>query len=314
MKRYQGQAIAIVMVILVVATVLGASLYSRMIKNREAIIDTKESARAIEQADTILDTVISSDIFTVQSAIDACLKKPEGCTFNSIVDFKTSFLGLYNIDSTILNEIPDTEWCSNTTTTTDTESSISIIFGYAGLGDGQDWEVGQVMALNLEGVSNVAGCNLTLSFGSSSSEEEVFTIKKVYRDVSGNVKPYVEDDMLMYCLPDDGTCSSVAPTTSVESFTSPNSISIPLYEVKDGYPLYEIRVLPLKGTLRISSQVSGATCAIGNNLNNYKMNSKVNCKGDYREKQVIIPNIHNVGYPTLFDYTIYNATGVLSPN
>ena len=49
-------------------------------------------------------------------------------------------------------------------------------------------------------------------------------------------------------------------------------------------------------------------------LHNYKVNAKVNCKGDYREKEVIIPNVNNLGYPSLFDYTIYNATGVLKPN
>lgn len=310
MKKYSGQAIAIIMIVLVVATVIGASLYSRMVRNRGEIVDTRESQRALEQADNILDAFISSDLPTLQDI----LKSELASATDNIVPisgitnlrlFFESHPGLDNID--IISDISGlTDWCDDGGVT----SSIETKLGYANETDEVFYNVGDVMAINVGNVtSDLAGCVATLAFTPGGNGDHLFTVKYVYRDSAGNVLPYKLDDMLLYCLDSASTCTSVAPTDSIvlPIMTSGSTLDIPLSTAN----LYEVRVIPLKEKLGIS-MVTTAQC--GNNFKNYKISAKVNCKGDTREKQVIIPNANNMGYNPLFDYTIYNANGTLSPN
>lgn len=309
-KKYSGQAIAIIMVVLVVATVIGASLYSRMIKNREALTETKESSRALEQADSILDLVISSDLGIVQEYFEECLAEEGKCEFLNLGQFVTFFGGA--LDPGMYNQI--TDWCESDPTAEANISSIEITVEYADIDDYQEWSVGSVMALKIGGLGIAPGCNLTLGFESAGPGDELFTVKRVYADTDGNVKPYEENDLLLYCFAASGNCAApVAPGSSIAETLSPSNktLSIDLGAVSGGFPLYEIRVLPLYGKIGISIGVPECASA---SLHNYKVNAKVNCKGDYREKEVIIPNVNNLGYPALFDYTIYNSTGVLKPN
>ncbi len=312
MKKYSGQAIAIIMVVLVVATVIGASLYSRMIRNRGEIVDTRESQRALEQADTILDTFISSDLILLQVAITDLLGSEDSYTFDSIGGLR-EFLMSKDIDATIITEFGNTSsWCEDST------STIEITVGYADANSPIEYDVGEVMAINLGSVNMATypTCSANLTFTTAGSGDHLFTIKKVYMNkATGDVSPYQLTHMQLYCLTSDSIVANcgqgvVAPSTSpspiLQKFTSGGSLSIPLTEAN----LYEVRVIPLKEKLGVAMVPSNC----GNVLNNYTVRTKVVCKGDSREKEVVIPNQNNMGYPAIFDYTIYNANGTLSPN
>lgn len=316
MKMYSGQAIAIIMVVLVVATVIGASLYSRMIKNRGSLVESKESTRAMEQVDTLLDLIITSDLAQTQLNFDSCLSSGS-CTFNSLSEYSDLFGE--SLDSGISSKISD--WCENTPTSPNSDMLITV--EYADIGDYKDYNVGEVMALKLGGLGLPSGCNMTLGFKSVGTGEELFTVKRVYMDASGNIKPYEEDDMLLYCFSTTGSCDApVAPKDSIvlpyflaSNTPENNTIQINMTETKvlDGvtYTLYEIRVLPLYGKLGISTQAD--SCA-STSLYNYKVTADVTCDNIRRAGEVVIPNVKNLGYNAMFDYTIYNSTGVLQPN
>ncbi len=312
MKKYSGQAIAIIMIVLVVATVIGASLYSRMVRNRGEIVDTRESQRALEQADNILDAFISSDLAILQNILATDLvSAPENILdFNSISALTTFFdaKGLTGISEITGNSnIIDYEWCEDA----DGSSSIETKISYAEETDEVFYNVGDVMAINVLKARPVdPACKATLTFTPGGNGDHLFTIKYVYMDNSGNVYPYKLEDMSLYCLDDAQVCPSVAPTDSITPPIMTNGSKLDNILLNTAN-LYEVRVLPLKEKLGISIQT---TKECGNNFKNYKISAKVNCKGDTREKQVIIPNANNMGYNPLFDYTIYNANGTLSPN
>ncbi|MDY0096984.1 MAG: hypothetical protein RBS01_01365 [Candidatus Dojkabacteria bacterium] len=305
-KNYSGQAIAIIMVVLVVATVIGASLYSRMLKNRDAVTETKESSRALEQADSILDLIVSSDLGLVQGQFESCLAAGS-CEFTSLSGFQQSVPA---IDSGLANQI--TDLCEYSLE--DKDSAINIKVEYAGIEDYKEWNVGSVMAIRVGGLGISSVCNMTLGFKSADDVDQLFTVKRVYANSDGTVKPYEENDMLLYCYATDGVCSApVAPSTSIVNTFSPSNstLQIDMGSSSGGYSLYEIRVLPLYGKLGVSVAVDECAAL---SLHNYKVTATVNCKGDERAMEVIIPNVSNLGYPALFDYTIYNATGILKPN
>ena len=93
MKKYSGQAIAIIMVVLVVAAVIGASLYSRMIRNKGEVVDTRESQKALEQAGNVLDAFITLDLPSLQKLLSDQLSADDnGEIVLSDIDGIRSFL------------------------------------------------------------------------------------------------------------------------------------------------------------------------------------------------------------------------------
>jgi len=144
--------------------------------------------------------------------------------------------------------------------------------------------------------------------------DSLFSTKYVYMDKStGDVTPYKLTDMELYCVKNTGdvaTCGegSVAPT---ESLTGKLASGGTIQANPTIANLYEFRILPLKEKLGVSV-VPNSFC--GDAFSNFVVRAKVTCKGDTREKQVVIPSVNNMGYSALFDYTIYNANGTLNPN
>jgi hypothetical protein len=231
---YSGQAIAIVMVILVVATVLGASLYSRTLKNREAAINTKDSMMAAEQADSLLDVFVRTDLQVLQR-ISLDLDSQEGGKFelNSITDI-TTFLNSYGIDSTILSTNTGQEWCQDTST----GSSLKLTIAPATSEDFVDIRVGSARVLNLDGNTYTTGaCNVTFAFEARDNAPTLFAVKKIYGDSSGNIAEYSPEHITAYCFtPNSTSCTSedlsgiASPFTSFNGLGGGNTLSLDLQE------------------------------------------------------------------------------------
>lgn len=308
MRKYSGQAIAIIMIVLVVATVIGASLYSRMIRNSAEIVDTRESQRALEQADSILDVFVSADLPSTQSLMSSTLSAENPKKFSSIADLKTFLSTSLAIDTSILDEVGTiTGWCEPP----ETGSSLEVTLSYADETSVIEYNVGDVVALNTSNVTVPDGCKVDLNLTTRGDGDHLFTTKYVYMD-GVNVIPYKLEDMQLYCL-GEGDCNtpSVAPTQSiVTSFASGDDMTLDMYSLAQN-SLYEFRLLPLKEKLGVAV-IPNAQC--GDIFSNYVVRAKVTCKGDTREKQVVIPSVNNMGYSSLFDYTIYNSNGTLNPN
>lgn len=309
MKKYSGQAIAIIMVILVVAAVIGASLYSRMIRNKGEVIDTRESSKALEQSGNLLDTFITSDTRELQSAL---YTKLIGVVGNKVV-IESNDGDLEALKNAIDSNFGFIEGL-DVTQLVDMDascSSYSLSFEFATASDGIEYEVGQVMAINVSEVTVPASCQARLQFNrAGGSVDHLFTIKKVFRDKgTGNVEPYELDDMLLYCLPSGVNCANttVQPVGSIsETLSEGGTIDIPMTTAK----LHEVRVIPLKNKIRIGIEEIGTCNKI---FENYLIKATSVCSGQERTMQVVIPSVTNYGYSPIFDYTIYNSNGGLNP-
>jgi len=304
MKKYSGQAIAIIMVVLVVAAVIGASLYSRMIRNKGEVVDTRESQKALEQAGNVLDAFITSDLPSLQNLLSKELSEDDdGEIVLSNIEVIRNFLQSLNGDQMDLGLLGLGEGGSC--------SEPVVTIAYAQASDGIEYGVGDVMAINVDGVSIPAGCVATLTFYTAGSGDHLFTTKYVYMDNDGNVQPYKLEDMELYCLNSTGgNCGegSVAPIESIEgTLASGGSITLNFADYSN---LYEFRILPSKEKIKIGLQGNEACNHL---LDNYFIKSTVICTGQERTMQVVIPNAMNMGYPSLFDYTIYNSAGTLTP-
>ncbi|MGI6423506.1 MAG: hypothetical protein ACOX0X_02750 [Candidatus Dojkabacteria bacterium] len=319
-KGYPAQAIAIIMVILVVATVLGASLYSRTLKNKEAAINTKDSMMAVEQADSLLDLFVRADYnFLLSLFDDVRVNGPKDYT--SIGEIK-ALLEENNVDSTILDsQAGITNWCEYNAETNPSSSIKLTIAPADSATDYIDVRVGSARVFDLKGNTYSDGaCYLILKFEAREDSPTLFTIKEIYGNDSDEVLPYVNDgstdDMLAFCFTRSGdpcptNLSSAAPSSSFIALESGNTRAINLKKSRDGMPLRMIRVIPLNNVLAVSHSFSVANCS-KKTFSYMKINAGVNCYGSFREKQIMVPGLDSLGYSSLFDYTIYN-TGILAP-
>lgn len=299
MKKYSGQAIAIIMVILVVAAVIGASLYSRMIRNKGEVINTRESSKALEQSGNILDAFITTDIRTLQDGLYDKLTEEggkitiEATRLDDLTDNIVAYFGEIGLE---LEELTMDASCSN----------YKMSFEFAPPSEGPEYNVGDVMAINLSSVPTVqSGCEVDLNF--PSGDNKIFTVKEVYSHVSGvGYAPYRLEDMEVYCT---NNCTGMSPTTSFEEWMTKPILTYDMYALKNS-GLTELRVIPLKGTIEIGVS-SSPQC--NNIFDQFLIKATSICSGQERTMQVIIPSATNFGYDPMFDYTIYNSNGALAP-
>ncbi len=318
-KIYSGQAIAIVMVILVVATVLGASLYSRTLKNREAAINTKDSMKAVEQADSLLDLFVRADFQFLQDLAGEIHTSGKDFVFENIAEIK-AFLDGKSVNSSMLGQIPD--WCEYDADK-NPSSNLKLTIAEAKPSDFVDVRVGSARVFNLKDNDSTSPCNLSLSFEARENSPTIFVIKMIYGNSNDEIAEYINDgstdDMKAYCFtPTTLGCTTeqlesiAAPEGSFSALSAGYTVPIgDLNQTRDSYSLYQIRVIPLNNTVGIShSDVSGCSTKTFSYM---KVNAAVNCYGSFREKQIMVPGADSLGYSSLFDYTLYNI-GTLRPN
>lgn len=311
-SMYSGQAIAIVMIILVVATVLGASLYSRTMKNKEAAINTKDSMMALEQADSLLDLFVRADFQFLQNLSTEIQSSGEK-VFNS-TGALANFLNERGVDTTIIGAVDN--WCEDTSK----GSNLKLTVAQAKPEDFVDVRVGSARVFNLQNNVVSGDCNLTLKFEARDNAPTLFTIKEIYGNSNGEIAEYINDgttdDMIAYCFkPGSTSCSNedlsgvAAPSSSFQGLQSGNTLSINLNKTRDTYRLLQVRIIPLNLTLGVSHSIGECSPL---DFTYMKVNAAVTCFGSFREKQIMVPGSDSLGYSSLFDYTIYNI-GTLKP-
>ncbi len=136
MKKYSGQAIAIIMIVLVVAVVIGGSLYSRVVRNKGEVVDTIDSQKALEQAGNVLDAFVAIDLSSLQNLISQQLKSSPNeeiilDNLSKINEFLLLLNSEDNLDLSLL-DLGNDNLCS--------EPVVNIT--YEQLTDGIEYEVG----------------------------------------------------------------------------------------------------------------------------------------------------------------------------
>lgn len=299
---YSAQAIAIVMVVLVVAAVLGASLYSRTVTNQKSVTNQQDSDISLEQADTILNLFLEADIDELSDLTNEGAKE-----YEKISDLFAA-VAFSNQAQEIVKRLqdstnPSTKLCEGSVT--DTSSGLKITISRVDPLETVDVSVGDSRNFNFDGY-NINSGNLLLTVQPSGSTNPVFAIKKIYKNQgTGDYKPYAMDDNQVYCLA--ANCDGLIDPSASGTGVSTGIVNIPL--TPSTYNIYQIRVIPLIGDISVSYSTSVPDIDFGY----IKINAAVNCYGTLGEKEMIIPSTESLGYPTTFDYVLYN-NGTLRTN
>jgi hypothetical protein len=292
---YKGQALAIVMVVLVVASIIGIALFSRMTKDRRSVINQQDSASAQEQADAILNLFLGVDIDALESKLRQEEDWEDFDSTSSSDDLKTYLTGLgIGIDA---NSLGNFELCEGS------GSSVRVSIGFTDENDVIEVQPGSSRVYYLDGATfNEDGdCNMEVILDGATGYS-IFVEKIVNNN--GN------EEMNPSCV---GTgCDSIdSQETDFEYVIDDWEDDSKIYNLREMVDngVSEIRFLPIVGVLSVSEDVPD--CII-REFRYSKVVAEVNCNGSYRAKEMYIPGSGSLGYPTLFDYVIYD-TGSFIP-
>lgn len=313
-KTFKAQALAIVMVALVISSVIGVAVFSRMSKDKKLAVEEQNSAEAAEISGSVLDVLAGADIQELESAInDPGISLPIQ-DLGGIKKFMNNSLNL----TESANALPEDDgWCEGATSGEE-NTYVTLNVDTAEAEDFVEVQPGSVLAYNLVGAefdtATYPICNLQLGFEARENDGVVFAIKYAYDSSLGN-----EDVFKGYCAFTDGTTdcsiiSSVDPQSSLTdnmvdlAWTSPSyALVTPIDLITEhGNGLREVRILPIRGVVAVSTEVLNDPSCINKQFSPIMVTADATCQGSNRASEMTLPGSGNLGYSPLFDYGIYD--------
>lgn len=309
-KKYEGQALAVIMIVLVVAVVIGMAMLSRTLKDRERTIEEKSSAEALEFSDSILDVVSGTPVEKLE---EVCADPRFGGGLQSGCEVK----GVDSVENFLTQAGVSTGFLDSFGSCTGSGSEVEMSISMAGSDDDYEIRPDTVRAFVLrQQTPDPAACTLDLEFEPRGSDNAGVAISRVYASdydangVPSDYKTYAYDDTVEYCLFRSGdSCPDGAVFSgSWVPLQTGDTLSVPLTS-SGGHALDEIRVRAINSAVGIRSSLSTPQCV--EDLEMVKIVVAANCTGSYRAKEIQIPQ-QEWAFP-VFDYVLFNGNGVLSP-
>jgi hypothetical protein len=291
-KKFKAQALAIVMVVLVVATIIGLALFTRMSKDRQAAIDEQNSAIAAELSNDVLDLVVNANIDTLEQNV--------GMSFVSLTEFENFLTDTLNVE--VPDDFPeDGTWCPHGENENLDNQSFNFSLSLLGPGEPVGVVPGSAMSFHTQDATVVGTVNLNLTF-STTDQHAIFLFKKVYVDPTNDtVYNYCVRSGAAGCVSDGDIANFENIDDKGTSYTETINLST---EVSAG--LAEIRIIPIKGTVTVETEITG-TGTIDRQFYYVKAVAEATCDDSYRGAEMEIPGSGNLGYITLFDYVVYDT-------
>jgi hypothetical protein len=305
MKKYKGQSLAIVLVLLIVGSIIGFALYARMIRDSERTVEEKASSEANELTETVIGLVSTSNYEELQSS-DAlsfldCTDSFEtsGCRKSNMsideLEEYFSILGLQEVDLSSYDFALEDGYCftelamryglDDDEVTIEQDDAYSLF-----LGDIGDWDNCSI-DFGMTNNGSADGFVMSTFYGNHNAEGEIVS----YKD-------YEVEDILGFTYTSGENWISYASGTDFLSFpdTYPGT--------KEGSNLHEVRFKSLGGSSNLRWRVIGSGCDVDQYL---VMEVGSTCGGKYVGKSFVVPG--EVFSPPVFDYVLFNGRGELRP-
>jgi len=339
--KYEAQALAITMVVLVVSAILGLSIYSRSMKDKLLTVEERASAEALEVADLTLDRLTSKPIDDVVAAISILgLEANPTATLESGFVLKENDSGDNYITRLLSNDGGAVEYFNNPILGGETYSELlSPICPIDVAGNEyqitlksaeENYEVraGHSWSIPARDVLKSKNCLLDLNVEMAGDRRAGFVVSKYYCDYDANgfaidcseyeiydpIDPLSVPFVDKFCFSDDGiNCNDVSrfydPGSAWEKISTEGGLKT--YQMSGPNAPTEIRVTAIGGTVSVGytlynpDDLASTECSHG--LQMYQLRATANCNGVYRGKEILIPE--EKWHDSIFDYVIFNNEG-----
>ncbi len=308
-KYYKGQALAIVMIILIVGVVIALSVYSRSLRNKERISKERMSQEATDYVDSILEVVNTLDredltrrISEVDPAVCPDWENSGVCCIQNSVDSQSEindFLGVsLGLDEF---EYSDAE-----------SSSAELCFDERNeISEPRGIEKDQTYTIYFQ-VEDL-DCEYDLAFSTPNSSSAGVILNKVYADfdASGDMfefKRHHPDDMVSIDISNSGgefadwDIHGSNTSIDLEGINSDHSGS-------GDYVPVMLRIRALGDDVNFTiTEASGSENKCDNVLE-YRVTATANNSGNEQSSYYYMPLEGT--FPSIFDYVLFNSEGDL---
>lgn len=320
-KKYEGQALAIAMVIVIISSIVATSVYFRSQRDKTIALEERLSAEALEISDLLLDNIIPIDLVEMATAIEAV--REEEFTFEQgtkppLKENKNEQeISKLFTELGILVDIQNLNICNVNSSFNEYQLTVKEVDEetYFEIREGQTW------SLPLKNSLLEENCQLTVRLAPKGHSGAGFLTSKAFASdymesskFATNYKNYDYEDTNSYCFSENTmNCNSQDEILFDNSWIKYNTNEIDnhlifdLNETKQTYTLDEIRIRAVGGTVGLQYEISPPNCM--ENLRMISLRATANCSGIYRGKEILIPETkwHN----SIFDYVIFNGEGSL---
>jgi len=289
-STYKGQALAIIMVVLVVSSIIGLSIFTRSIRDKRATIQERDSAEAYEIVDSILNNMLSHSIEDWEEAgmvKGVVYREKDGV--EEITDKLRNLQSYLALQSTTICPLKGT---NNEYTLCLNDTNSDTVF---------DVEPGHAFTF-VVGEENInPGCIIGVNFVGNQSNNTGFMINYINNDAGNNIKEYDYSDAKTYCfkIGEKDECNDFRKYEGVTKFDPSDTLEVPINPGVNRIQLIAINE-------RIRLRYTPVNCP-ANMFDRFSLKASATCNNVYRAKEVLLPKIKS-NY-SLFNYVIFNGIG-----
>ena len=291
-KTYSGQALAIIMVVLVISSIIGFSIFTRSLRDKRSTVQERYSAEALEVNDNILDYILQNT--------------NEGEIPDLVIDqeYASEVGGEYDIE----NIFDSTKLTVCSLDGTNNKYTVKLFYG-----DNDtvyQVEPGQAFSFVVPEKEAVPdACVINVKFQPEDIPANTgFTINKIYRTspTGATIKDYDYSDAETYCL-------STNCTNFEKNPKNPNDVrwdpATTLEILAGGVNLDRAQLIAINSRIRFTYE---PTAACKNLFKTLILRSSATCNGVFRSKEAIIP-VHRAHF-SIFNYVLFNGSGEMNSN
>ncbi len=295
-KTYSGQALAIIMVVLVISSIIGFSIFTRSLRDKRSTVQERYSAEALEVNDNILDYILQNI--------------NEGEISGLVIDREYASDGVYNIRN-LLN-MGNNLFNKLTVCSLDEPNNKYTVKLFYGDNDTvYQVEPGQAFSFVVPEGQEIKEdtCIINVKFQPEDIPANTgFTINKIYRTspTGATIKDYDYSDAETYCL-------STNCTNFEKNPKNPNDVrwdpATTLEILAGGVNLDRAQLIAINSRIRFTYE---PTAACGDLFKTLILRSSATCNGVFRSKEAIIP-VHRAHF-SIFNYVLFNGSGEMNSN
>ncbi len=291
-KTYSGQALAIIMVVLVISSIIGFSIFTRSLRDKRSTVQERYSAEALEVNDNILDYILQNT--------------NEGEIPDLVIDqeYASEVGGEYDIE----NIFDSTKLTVCSLDGTNNKYTVKLFYG-----DNDtvyQVEPGQAFSFVVPEKEAVPdACVINVKFQPEDIPANTgFTINKIYRTspTGATIKDYDYSDAETYCLSTNCTNFEKNPKNSNDVRWNPATT---LEILAGGVNLDRAQLIAINSRIRFTYE---PTAACGDLFKTLILRSSATCNGVFRSKEAIIP-VHRAHF-SIFNYVLFNGSGEMNSN
>lgn len=299
----RGQALVIVLIVLVVGVIIAMAIVSRSQKNQLKVVEEKKSAEAIQVSDSLVNVSQSLNIEEIRAACASnfnATPSTECCIQSSALGGKFTLLG----------QTFDYPKCSEQAGG-EANSDVKLCFKLESNFDSYQISKDQVLSIPFLSGSTAGACSMNIKATSSGSSNTGLYISKYYadKDANGNVnsfKPYSGDDTSEWLI---GTSNSDWQSWKNTYVVSGNGIDIPISPIAGTptYKIHEVRVRAVGNPVTVQVSPNPAGCVTDTVA--MRITASANCGSSYRSVWYYRPIRESAN--AFFDYVLFNGSGDL---